>query len=144
MGKVSVAEYLIRLKELNIPIYMQKKWKAIPKSKPYPLLEVLDRFPRGHFNNTIAWELALAIMEGFENIHVYEIASPLDDYRENYIHRLSTEYLLGIAEGMGINVYIPHYSDLLISKYLYGFQENPGTYRNYINELAQNSIPSIR
>ena len=144
MGGLTVRHHLDNLNELDIPIYMHKKWKIVKKSKPFPLMDVLERFPRGHFNNTIAWEIGLAILEGFKEIHVYEIASPLDDFGENYIHRLSTEYMLGIAEGLGIKVHVPHYSDLLKSKYLYGFQENPGTYQTYINALAEERVPTIR
>lgn len=144
MGSETIEAYLLNLAALDIPVYMQQKHKLIPKSKPYPLAEVLARFPRGNFNNTIAWEIALAIIEGFKEIHVYRICTPLNSFSEYLIHRQSTEYMLGIAEGLGIKVYVPHYSDLLKSKYLYGFQEHPGTYSQYMEELSTDNLTTVK
>jgi hypothetical protein len=38
--------------------------------------------------------------------------------------RPSCEYFLGIAEGLGIDVFIPNGSDLLASSHLYGYEDS--------------------
>ena len=57
----------------NFPIYMQEKEPDIPMAIPFPKDEILTAFPRKYFTNSISWEIALAILEGFEEIHVYGI-----------------------------------------------------------------------
>jgi len=114
-------DYIGRLAKMDCPVYMQKHWDAIPGSVPYPLKEVLARFPRQYFTNTISWMLALAIYEGFQEIHVYGVDMAVST--EYFFQRPSCEYFLGIAEGMGIKVYIPDEADLLKTRFLYGFGE---------------------
>ena len=135
IGEGTVDDYLTDLNGLGIPVYMQRRWREVKRSVEFPLMAVLSRFPRGYFNNSIAWMIGFAIVEGFTEIHVCGLSDPLDDFAEYYVHRLSTEYMLGVAEGLGIKVVVPHNSELLKCKYLYGFQENPHTYAPYVAEL---------
>jgi hypothetical protein len=116
-----VNDYIMGLQTMECPVYMQKAWPQIPGSKPYPLKEVLDRFPRQYFTNTISWMLALAIYEGFEEINVYGVDMAVDS--EYHYQRPSCEYFLGMAEGLGIKVHIPDEADLLKTRFLYGFGE---------------------
>lgn len=125
-----IKDYLLELKALKIPVYMQKHWPIIPRSISYPLQDVLARFPRAYFNNSFAYMLALAIMEKFEEIEIYGIGSPLETMREYLVHILSTEYLLGYAEALDIKVTVGHISDLLKCP-LYGYAEQPGDYQDW-------------
>lgn len=125
---MSVGDYLVALSNLDIPVYMQRHWPIIPKSIPFPLQDILQRFPRGFFNNSFAYMLALAIIEKFEEIEVYGISTDLETFREYYVHRVSTEYYLGYAEALGIKIKIGHISQLLKVSCLYGYEEQPGDY----------------
>lgn len=109
------------LRELTIPIFMQEKFAECPTSVEYPLEEVLRRFPRRYFTNTVSWMLALAICEGYEDISVYGV--DMSQGTEYASQRPSCEYFLGYAEGMGINIYLPQESDLLKTPFLYGFED---------------------
>ena len=119
-----VDQYLSHLgewaKEKNCPVYMQKHWDIVPTSVEYPVQKMLKEFGT-YFTNTISWELALAISEGFEEIHVYGVDMAVDS--EYHHQRPSCEYFLGIAMGRGIKVHIPDQADLLKTRFLYGFQE---------------------
>jgi hypothetical protein len=128
MGDTSINDYLQSLDDLNIPVYTQKHIPIIRRSIPFPLVKVLERFPRAFFNNSFAYMLALAIMEKVESIGVYGICMPNELFREYYVHRISTEYLLGYAEALGIKVDVSHKSLLLKCTYLYGYQEAPEDY----------------
>lgn len=58
--------------QTEFPIYMQKREPDVPCSIPLPKDLILSKF-RPYFTNSISWELALAIHEGFEEIHVYGV-----------------------------------------------------------------------
>jgi hypothetical protein len=138
-GGQPVSDYIEELKNLDVPIYMHQKIKEIPRSIQFPIVQVIDRFPRGYFGNSFAWMIALAIIQGFNEIHIYNVCKTLEDISEYFVHRLSTEYILGVAEGLGIKVFVAEDSELLKSKYLYGYQENINSYENHINNIKDRS-----
>jgi len=132
-----VSEYMKMLGGLSpTPIYMQKYWAdLVPNSVPYPLGDLLkffiepnERKPWGmqidmarYLTNTISIELALAIYEGFKFIEVWGVDMAVGTEYQN--QRPSCEFWAGIAQGMGINVYIPPEADLLKTRFIYGFEE---------------------
>lgn len=115
------ATYIERLRELPVPIYMIEKQKDIPNSVAYPLSEIIAEFGN-YFTNSISFMIALAIHEGFEEIHIYGVDMAVG--AEYIAQRPSCEHIIGWAQGKGIRVFIPHQSDLLKSRFLYGFQED--------------------
>ena len=105
----------------RFPIYMQVKESDIPMSIEFPKDEITDHFGR-YFTNSISWQIALAIYEGFEAIHVYGVdMAQNEEYSEQ---RPSCEYFLGWARGAGIKVYIPDKSDLCKTTWLYPYEDD--------------------
>jgi hypothetical protein len=104
----------------SVPVFMQKHFPDIPLSVPFPREQIVERFGN-YFTNTISWEIALAIMLGFKEIRLYGVN--MANEIEYSSQRPSCEYFLGIAKGMGIEVYIPPESDLLKTMYQYGFED---------------------
>lgn len=130
----------------KFPIYMQEKEPDIPMAIPFPKDEMLAKFVRRYFTNSISWEIALAIAEGFSEIHVYGIDMSQDDeYAEQ---RPSVEYFVGWADALGIKFYIPAKSDLCKTVWLYPFEDDAPMrqkidarrveLRNRVNETAAN------
>jgi hypothetical protein len=121
-----VGQYLASLQALNIPVYMQRPWPIITNAVQYPVQQILQSFGR-YFTNTISWEIALAILEGFETIGIWgvdmAVSSPLRSQNEYSHQRPSCEYFIGLARGRGIEVVIPDQCDLLKSRFLYCFEE---------------------
>lgn len=82
---------------------------------------------KGYLTNTISYMLALAIIEGYEQIGIWgvdmAVSSELRGKNEYSWQRPSCEFFLGWAAGMGIKVYIPPTADLLKTRHLYGFEE---------------------
>ena len=115
-----IAEYMAGLQALNIPIYTQQAWANMPNAVVYPVNAMIEQFGR-YFTNTISYMIALAISEGFDEIHVVGVDMAVDS--EYGWQRPSCEYFIGIARGRGINVVIPDSCDLLKSRFLYGFHE---------------------
>jgi len=123
------ADHLEWLKTCGIPVYTIEKYDDVPTSIKFPLDELVEEFgiPRlktkvkdGYFTNSISFMIALAIYEGFKEIHVYGVdMAVMSEYNEQ---RPSCEYYLGIAKGRGIDVYLPTDSDLLKTRYIYGYE----------------------
>ncbi len=105
----------------TFPIYMQQKEEDVPFSIPFPVKEMLQKFRR-YFTNSISWEIALAIYEGFEEIHLYGVDMAMDSEYE--FERPSVEYFLGYAEGANIKLVIPGKCDILKSVWLYPFEDD--------------------
>jgi hypothetical protein len=64
--------YIKDLAGLDVPVYMQQHWDAIPKSVPYPLQDITSRFGN-YFTNSVSYMIALAIMQGATEIGCYGV-----------------------------------------------------------------------
>ena len=64
--------YIRDLAGLDVPVYMQQHWDAIPKSVPYPLQDITSRFG-DYFTNSVSYMIALAIMQGATEIGCYGV-----------------------------------------------------------------------
>jgi hypothetical protein len=105
-------DYWDRLREIEAPIYMQRAWDDIPASVEYPLDEmksVFKGFPRwwdqeDWYNSSPAYMIVMAIHEGLD-FGLYGI-DVLDD-SEFQLERNCLEFLIGLAIGRGLKVFIP-------------------------------------
>lgn len=103
------------------PIYMQQLEQDVPMSIPFPWTDMIKEFG-DYFTNSISWEIALAIKEGFEAIHIYGVDMSQDD--EYSSQRPSCEYFIGLARGKGISVHVPAKSDLLKTMWVYPLEDD--------------------
>jgi hypothetical protein len=113
----------------NIPIYMQHPQDEIPNSKEYPLHEVCDKFfknfRRGdakvkYFTSSFAYYMGVALLEGFERIEIYgfEMSGDIEYVQQ----KACAEFWIGLAMGMGVEIYTPPNCQILHSP-LYGGNE---------------------
>ncbi|MCK9600005.1 MAG: hypothetical protein M0R06_13255 [Sphaerochaeta sp.] len=118
-------EHTKHLAKLKIPVYMQKHYPEIPASIPLPKDVLTERFGT-YFGCTASWAVALAIDEGFREIHLYGLDFPvfyMDREPNGYIQRASIEHKLGMAQALGIKVVLPPSSTLLKTPKVYGYEE---------------------
>jgi hypothetical protein len=109
------------MEQTKFPIYMQEKNPDIPMSVRFPKEKIMEEFGN-YFTNSISWEIALAVMEGFKEIHLYGV--DMATHSEYAYERPSVEYFLGWAQGRGIKIMIPQKSDLLKTLWLYPYQDS--------------------
>ncbi len=118
---------------LNIPIYMQYHHDEIPLSVGYPIHEVCEKFlknfTRGedrvrYFTSTFAYMMGVALLEGFERVEIYgfEMADEIEYLQQ----KACAEFWIGVAIGMGVEVYTPPGSQLLYSKVYGGNEQGAG------------------
>src|SRR5690606_3236102 len=134
--KMRYPEYWRFLRRLRCPVYMQKRFRDIPASVPYPLERAIQEFGRC-FTSTVSYMIALAIMEGCTHLGLWGI--DLTDQEEYLYQRPAVEYLLGVAAARGIAVVMPPSCTLPVplhprpvyTKVLYGYDwDHPGAWWN--------------
>lgn len=116
----------------KVPIYMLEKQDDIAQSVRYPIEEITKLVgkatakPTPYLESSIAYMLALAILEKVDRIGIWGV--DLHCESEYAYQRPNLEYLIGLARGKGIKVFIPPYSALLTHAHgaLYGFWEATG------------------
>ena len=101
--------YEERLKEIDVPLYMQEEYPEFPCTR-YPV-ESVSKTTGDYFNSSIAYMVALAIHLKAEKISIFGVDMKADE--EFFYQRPNLEYLLGLAKGKGIEVFIPKQSPLL-------------------------------
>ena len=124
------------LSMLKCPVMMWRKHPYIPNSVEFPLQTILEEFDifgedmaldqpdvrqRVYYTNTISWMIALAVYMDYKEIHIYGVNMAQD--QEFQHQRPSCEFFLGWARGRGIKIYKPPVSDLLLSSFLYGYDD---------------------
>lgn len=115
----------------KVPVYMLQKEDDIPTSEVYPMEEIADLIGRTrdgtpYIESSIAYMMAHAIYEYQQTRYLELKGKPVCDGMkigiwgvdlavdtEYTYQRPNMEYLIGLARGMGINVYIPKVSSLL-------------------------------
>lgn len=108
------------------PVFLQDKTPKVPNSVKFPAEKLRSRFG-GYWTNSISWMVGLALLEGFTEIHIYGVDMAQDtEYRHQ---RNNLEYFLGMARGMGVTVYVPPTSDLLMATHEYGYGSDGGLRR---------------
>lgn len=128
-----VSRHMEWMKTFPGAIYMIDARPEIPTSQAYPLDAMVKlcfpwatkqdgKWDDAYFRCSASYMLALAIAEGFEEIHIYGVdMAQVVEYREQ---RPSCEYLLGFAHGRGIKIIRPKDSNLLRCKHLYGYDDD--------------------
>jgi len=118
-------------KHCEVPIYMPKKYNMIKNSIAYPIEKML-KIHGPVFTNTVDYEIALAVEEGFKEIQIYGIA--MQGIDEIWQQRNSLSYFVGYAKGKGVDVYIPSNHNFLRINQIYGYNtKNIEPYWKYLN-----------
>lgn len=97
-------DYEQRLRELECPLFMQDHYEEIQNSLRYPYEDV-SKVTGYYFNSSIGYMLAMAIQERVGRIGIWGVDMASDD--EYGYQRPNAEYMIGLAKGLGIDVYIP-------------------------------------
>lgn len=100
-------EYISRINDTQLPVYMQEKQEDIPLSASYPMSEV-SSLVGDYYGSSVAYMLGLSILMGHD-VSLYGV-----DLSDDYDHqRPNLEYLIGFARGRGLRIDVPEGSLLL-------------------------------
>jgi len=118
-----------------VPIYLPPHWaervinqadtlpesERVPNAVRYPLEAVESNFA-GYFTCTFAYQLALALLEGFTHIGLYGVELAYGTMRERSVEWACVSWWLGYAEAKGVTIELPPSSRLGRSRYRYGIE----------------------
>lgn len=115
------------------PIYMHNVDPDVPDSVKYPLEGIIEKFQTRYFRATICYAIALALYQGYEEIHIWGVE--LSTHAEFKSQRDCFIFWNGVANGK-IKL---HCSKGLFNKPLYGFEDYVTEYelQSYIEGLTQ-------
>ncbi len=115
----------------SIPVFIQKADPRVPRAHVFPYTEIHAAFdglfPTGKIecSSTPQWMLMQALLEGYQEIHVYGIhlATEWEYQRQRELFA----FLMGIAAGRGVKIVIPSRSPLLKTTHEYAYAPDPAT-----------------
>lgn len=108
-----------KINELNIPFVAPYKYDEIPKSEAFPIEEIIKQYGSPYFNNTIAYMIAYALVQGVQSIDLWGINQASGS--EYFYEKGCVEFWLGVAIGKGVTIKIGgQWSELLTNKARYG------------------------
>lgn len=117
------------LKSGNTPIiWMQEEFEDVPKSKRYPIEEVI-RLGRRYITSSAAYSIAVGIQMGYKRIEIYGVE--METNTEYQHQRPGVAYWIGFAEGKGITV--DFHGELMTSP-LYGYDGDVRLPYSYFDE----------
>ena len=124
----------------GFPIYMQEHYEQIPASVKLPIDEIKKRYG-SYLTSSLAFMITLAMLEGFERIELYGFE--LGTKTEYHYQKANAEYLIGLARGMGFDVFIPTGSSLCKGK-MYGFETMDVTFRQKLEYRKTSLIEELK
>jgi hypothetical protein len=133
--------YLEWLNQIDIPVYMIERRVEVPYSVRYPIERAIKYAGRDYFMSSVAFMLAVAGLEGFEEIHLYGINLAIKD--EYFYEKPNAEWWLGFLEAKGIRVYVPSASSLLKQQKRYGYSIDARPNQN-LKVLVESRIAQYR
>lgn len=121
-------------------IFMQEQDGRYPSGVRFPLTEIVERFGGQslYFTSTAPYMIAHALYEGYTRIEMYGFEMAMGEEYSN--QRPATEFWMGVATGMGVDIYLPPGNPLLGKEMLlYGYEMSVGILPMHV-ELRKNAL----
>lgn len=109
----NIAAMLPWLKKSRVPIMTSIPHPDYPATVPFPLDEVLTKFPCGYFNSTAAYAVALAVYGSPRKISCFGMDFTYPKAEDAERGRACVEFWLGIASARGIELSMPQVTSLM-------------------------------
>ena len=124
------------LRECPLPIYTTEPFADNPNAVLFPVDRLAATF-RDYFSCTFAYQIALAVDEGFREIAVHGLELAYGTQREATVERACVDWWLGFAEGRGIKITIPPDDHVVRHWWRYGFDywEEANFVKDYVGSL---------
>jgi hypothetical protein len=103
------------------PLYTLDHEPSFPKSLRFPMEAVEALGYANYFSCTFSYQIALAIVEGFEEIGLYGVDLVYGSDREREVELPSVTYWLGLFQGRGGRLAFPEHSSTLHHQHRYGY-----------------------
>lgn len=140
---------LLWLKACPVPLYMFEAYPGFPSAVRFPIEQIERRFlhrrglPGDFFACSFAYQLALALMEGYQAIGLAGVDLDKGTARERTVERACVAWWLGVAQGMGVKISLPENSHLLVHPFRYGYEyaEEKAWTEAWLEQVAVEGVP---
>ncbi len=95
-------EFLNRINARDVPYISSIPNPEIERCEPYPFKEVVNKFSKPYFTNTICYMIAYALLKGVRDIELWGVAQM--GANEYLSERAGVEFWIGLAAGMGVKI----------------------------------------
>ena len=129
------------LRECPVPIYTTEPFPENPNAVVFPVDRLANKFT-DYFSCTFAYQIALALAEGFEEIAIHGLQLAYGTQREATVERACVDWWLGYAEGRGVRVTIPEGDFVAKHWFRYGFDytNEAETVKTSVGTLAARKV----
>jgi len=110
------------IRENPRPLYTLDYEPDFPRSLRFPIEAVAALGYADYFSCTFAYQIALAMVEGFEEIGLYGVDLVFGSVREREVELPSVTYWLGLFQGRGGRVVLPDHGSTLHHPHRYGYE----------------------
>ena len=144
-GNESIRTLLELLRDAEF--YTSTPYPEYRRAKSFPLERVTRSVGRLYFNSTVAYAIGYAIDRGVTELHVYGADFTYPDAHKAEKGRACVEYLIGIAESVGIEVSVPRETTLLDScappdERVYGYDAHRVMWDGWNMSWADKPLPT--
>jgi len=122
------------LAKQTCPVFVQAADPRVPHAQVFPRPALEARFGPW-IDSSPAWMLMHAIAMGFSKVAIYGIH--LASEQEYIKQKPNMCYLIGLARGMGVDVYVPQESPLLHGSHRYAYERDPSVPVQQVQRDAQ-------
>jgi hypothetical protein len=103
------------------PLYTLEHEPDLPNTLKFPMDKIEAMGFANYFSCTFAYQIALAMVEGFTEIGLYGVDLIYGTDREREVELPCVTYWLGLFQGSGGKLVLPEHSSALHHRYRYGF-----------------------
>lgn len=122
-----------------VPIYVPEDLlDAGPRCVRFPHERIIATFGSANFACSFAYQIALALYEGYKTIGLFGVELPYGTRRERTVEWASVAFWMGYATACGVHFVLPQGSRLAQHPFLYGIQykEEIEDVEKYLKVLA--------
>ena len=104
------------------PLYTLAHEPDLPNALKFPMDKIEAMGFANYFSCTFSYQIALAMVEGFEEIGLYGVDLVFGSDREREVELPSVAYWLGLFQGHGGRIAFPDHSSTLHHPHRYGYE----------------------
>lgn len=128
-------DYVAWMAKLDKPVYVIEPVASVPRGIPYPREQMMQKYGPYFFTSSLSWMFALALQQNPVQIGLWGV--DMSATSEYALQRPGCHYFITLARQAGVEVTIPHESDLERPPAPYGYVMGSAQYKKLKTRAAE-------